>query len=65
LLVVVAVNDTVRLTRLLPATEPTVTQTVPFQAWMSNAVTRWGDRRCRVTALQFGGQNLWTATRHF
>ena len=33
-----AVKDTVRLTRLLPVTEPWVTQAEPFQVWTSKAV---------------------------
>src|SRR5436190_432200 len=39
LLVLVAVKDTVRLTRLLPETEPSVAQAEPFQACTSKAVT--------------------------
>ena len=46
LVVVVAVKGTVRLTRLLPVTEPWVTQAEPLHVWTSNAVS---PRRVKVS----------------
>ena len=52
--VVVAPNDTVRLTRLLPVTEPSVIQAVPFQACTSKAVTP----RCVNVSVSLGSTGL-------